>query len=71
MFSTEEKQKISTVIEDTLLALDHPEMPKDAPVFLLTVMGKESWSYAQIGPNHEHQVTTGNPWNEIAREVMK
>jgi hypothetical protein len=51
MFSTEEKQKIAQVIEDALLELIHPEMPKERPSFHLRVDGAEIWSWADIVPN--------------------
>jgi len=51
MFSVKEKQFISAQIEKLLLDLNHPEMPKEKPVFFLKVMGKEDWSWAEIKPN--------------------
>jgi len=51
VFSVKEKRKIAEEIEKLLLNLDHPEMPKDKPVFKLRVDGKESWSWAEIEPN--------------------
>lgn len=51
MFSTKEKQAIASAIETLLLALDHPEMPKERPKFHLHVDGEESWSWADIEPN--------------------
>ncbi len=73
MFSIAEKQKIADGIERLLLELAHPEMPKERPVFELHVKGKESWSWADIKPNWEHEATPSsliNPWNEVARERM-
>jgi len=55
MFSTEEKQMIAGAIEGVLLSLNHAEMPKDKPNFKLHVDGKESWSWADIEPNHKFE----------------
>lgn len=73
MFSVEEKQKISAAIEKVLLDLNHPEMPKEKPIFKLHVSGKESWSWADIEPNwvFERRSPSTNPWNEKARAYMK
>ena len=73
MFSVKEKRKIAEEIEKLLLNLDHPEMPKDKPVFKLRVDGKESWSWAEIEPNWKYDDANPpntNPWNEVARETM-
>lgn len=72
MFSYEEKRIIAQKVEELILSLNHPEMPKERPIFVLNVLGKESWSYAQIEPNwkFEDKPAGMNPWNEIAREVM-
>ena len=51
MFSIEEKHKIAAAVEKVLLELNHPEMPKERPVFYLRVEGKASWSWADIEPN--------------------
>lgn len=70
MFSKQEKQHIAAEIEKLLLSLNHPEMPKQNPQFSLHVEGKESWSWADILPNHHY---TGdnppgvNPFNERPR----
>ena len=73
MFSVEEKQKIAKVIEEALLALNHPEMPKEKPLFALRVAGKEEWSFANIVPNwtfDKDNPPAINPWNEHAREIL-
>lgn len=75
MFSVAEKQFIAAELEKLLLSLEHPEMPKEKPMFALHVDGVESWSWADIKPNHTFgddttQFHTANPWNEIARAVM-
>lgn len=73
MFSMKEKQIIAEKIEEILLSLDHPEMPKEKPDFTLTVCGKETWSWAKIKPNwtFEGKPPMGTLWNEIARDVLK
>ncbi len=73
MFSMKEKQQIAKEIEELLLKLNHPEMPKENPKFTLHVGGKEIWSFADIEPNWKYEDTKPgiNPWNEKAREVMK
>ena len=73
MFSLKEKQLIAATIEEALLALDHPEMPKERPVFKLHVEGKEPWSWADIAPNwvFEDKPAETSAWNENARELLK
>jgi hypothetical protein len=71
MFSVKEKQHIAAVLEKTLLELNHPEMPTEKPMFELHVDGKESWSFADIKPNWTYDGKPGNPWNEVARDVLK
>jgi len=51
MFSVRQKQIIAEAVEKVLLELDHPEMPKEKPHFVLLVDGKEVWSWAEIKPN--------------------
>lgn len=66
MFSVEEKKLIAKAVEDAILILDHPEMPKEKPNFKLHIDGKESWSFADIEPNwtYENKTPSINPWNE-------
>ena len=73
MFSVMEKQQIAHEIEKLLLEFNHPEMPKEKPLFLLRVEGKEFWSWAEIRPNwtYENKPINANPWNEVSREVLK
>ncbi len=74
MFSVAEKKMIARKVEELLLELDHPEMPKEKPVFTLHVDGKESWSWADICPNwvFEKGKSMGvNPFNEVSRELHK
>ncbi len=73
MFSLKEKQEIAAKIEELLLELNHPEMPKEKPMFTLHVEGKEGWSWADISPNWTYSKDNPpgvNPWNEVARERM-
>jgi len=73
MFSQKEKQFIAAEIEKLLISLEHPEMPKDKPMFSLHVTGKESWSWADIRPNWTFDETNApgvNSWNEVARHTM-
>ena len=74
MFSVKEKVFIAEEIEKLLLSLNHPEMPKEKPMFVIHVDGKESWSWADIVPNWkvaESIESPKNPWNEVARELLK
>ena len=74
MFSLEEKKQIAAVIEKALLKLNHPEMPKDKPMFTLHVEGKEDWSWADIKPNwtfNADSPAATTQWNETARIIMK
>lgn len=67
MFSMEQKKHIAGEVEKLLLSLDHPEMPKERPVFTLHVDGLESWSWAEIKPNWTFNAANPpgvNPWNE-------
>ena len=73
MFSIKEKRLISSKIEELLLSLQHPEMPKEKPKFKLHVDGAEAWSFADIEPNwvFDDKNPSINQWNEHAREIMK
>lgn len=74
MFSVKEKQHIAAEVEKLLLALKHPEMPTEKPMFELHVKGKEDWSWADIRPNHTFSASSPpgvNPWNECARDAMR
>jgi len=73
MFSKNEKIYLAGEIEKLLLGLHHPEMPSMKPEFLLHVDGKESWSWADIEPNHhfENKEPGINKFNEISRDLFK
>lgn len=73
MFSLKEKQFIASEIEKILLKLDHPEMPKKKPKFILRVDGKEAWSFSEIKPNWSFSIDNApkiNPFNEVVRDVL-
>lgn len=67
MFSKAQKMYIASEIEKLLLSINHPEMPKEKPEFHLRVNGAESWSWAEIEPNHHFETKEPgvNPWNEM------
>jgi hypothetical protein len=67
MFSQRQKKEIAEAVERVILSFDHPEMPKERPVFHLHVKGKESWSWADIEPNwtFEDKSPGVNPFNEM------
>jgi len=52
MFSVAQKRQIAEAVEKVLLDFHHPEMPTTKPMFHLRVEGAESWSWAEIEPNH-------------------
>lgn len=67
MFSVRQKQEIAAAVEKILLDVNHPEMPKEKPVFKLHIDGKESYSWADIEPNwaYDDKEFGMNPWNEM------
>lgn len=74
MFSLKEKQFIASEVEKLIISLDHPEMPKEKPMFALRIEGKENWSWAEIKPNWTFGIDNPpgmNSWNEIARDELK
>lgn len=72
MFSREEKIRIAAAVENVLLEIHHPEMPEVLPHFNLHVLGKETWNFADIGPNWLHENVEADPedWNEVARKWL-
>lgn len=66
MFSLQQKRYIAKKVEELLLSIEHPEMPKERPKFHLFVGGKEDWSYAEIDPNwvFDDKDPGVNPHNE-------
>ena len=74
MFSMKEKIFIAGEVEKILLKLNHPEMPKEKPLFELKVIGKENWSWAEIKPNWTFGIDNPpkvNPFNEASRDILK
>ncbi len=72
MFSVSEKKEIAKKIEEILLGLNHPEMPDGKPRFKLHVLGKESWSWADIEPNwifEDGKTISVNLFNEVSRNL--
>lgn len=68
MFSLEQKKEISKKVEELLLSFNHPEMPKEKLDFNLHIIGKESWSWADIKPNwifNDANPPSVNPFNEM------
>jgi len=63
MFTPDQKQYISEMVEDALLSVEHPEMYKERPVFKLFVAGKSIDSWAEIEPNWMHE----KGWNVALR----
>ena len=75
MFSMAQKMQIAQAVEKVLLSFDHPEMPKEKPIFQLRVEGEEAWSWANIEPNwlfdDEHKKAGINPHNEMVAAKQK
>ncbi len=75
MFSVAEKKMIAQKVEELLLSLNHPEMPKEKLVFKLHVDGEEDWSWADIEPNwvfnDKHKTVAVNPFNEMSRQLYE
>ena len=69
MFSCEQKHKIAATIERLLLEMHHPEMPTERPEFTLHVDGADSWSFADIEPNH-HYDDDNRPGINMHNEVV-
>jgi len=67
MFSMAQKKEISQKVEELLLSYKHPEMPGEKVEFHLKVVGKESWSWADIEPNwhFENKEPGVNLFNEL------
>lgn len=73
MFSKEQKEKIAKKVEEVILSFNHPEMPKEKPMFNLKIDGKETWSWAEIRPNwmYENVDPDINPWNERNSNALR
>ena len=64
MFSPEEKSTIARTISRLLLSLNHPEMPKNSPKFILHVDGVKYESWANIVNSEDRE-------KYIPRELVK
>ena len=65
MFSVREKRLISEKVQQALRDTGHPELPEGEIRFQLTVLGAESWSFAQISNNGVVFNPDVNPFNEM------
>lgn len=65
MFSVKQKRHIADEIQRILRETQHPELPLGEIQFLISVKGKEPWSYAIIQNNGAVQAPGVNPWNEM------
>jgi len=64
MFSVDQKRAISAAVQKLLRDTNHPELPEGEITFTLQVLGKESWSWAEIKNNQAVTNPGVNPWNE-------
>jgi hypothetical protein len=64
MFSVRQKREISEKVQQILRDTKHPELPKGEIEFVLTVVGADVWSWAQIRNNGAVEKPDVNPWNE-------
>jgi hypothetical protein len=64
MFSVRQKREIADKVQRLLRETNHPELPEGEIQFQLSVLGAESWSWAQIRNNGAITDPDANPWNE-------
>jgi len=64
MFSVRQKREIADAVQAVLRSTQHPELPEGEIQFKLAVIGKESWSWAEIRNNGAVANPSVNPWNE-------
>jgi hypothetical protein len=64
MFSVRQKREIADKVQQILRETNHPELPPGEIRFLLTVDGKEPWSWASILNNGAVETPSINLWNE-------
>lgn len=66
MFSVRQKREISEKVQAVLRETNHPELPDEGEEirFLLHVVGKETWSWADIVNNEAIENPSVNPHNE-------
>lgn len=70
MFSTKQKQEISSAIQEILKATKHPELPEGEVSFLLHVQGGEDWSWADIQNNGSYDGKPGNPFQRNSEAMI-
>lgn len=51
MLSFNHKQFIASKVEEVLLSLSHPEIPKDKPLFILHITGAKNHYSTEVFPN--------------------
>lgn len=71
MFSVRQKREIADKVQKILRETNHPELPEGEINFILTVAGKEYWSFAEIKNNGAVPNPDVNPWNEMQDEENK
>lgn len=71
MFSVRQKREIADAVQKILRDTGHPELPEGEITFLITVQGKESWSWAQIQNNGAISAPDVNPHNETQDGVQE
>lgn len=64
MFSIRQKREIAEKVQQVLRDSGHPELPEGEISFHLHVIGKETWSWANIHNNGAVQEPSLNPHNE-------
>lgn len=64
MFSVRQKREIAGAVQRILRETKHPELPEGEITFVITVQGKEPWSWAQIQNNGQIAIPDVNPHNE-------
>ncbi len=69
MFSVRQKREIADKVQQILRETNHPELPEGEIEFFLHVVGKESWSWADIWNNSAITNPKRNPWNERQDEI--
>lgn len=64
MFSLAQKRTIADKVQNLLRETGHPELPEGEISFRLMVLGKESWSWADIRNNGAVVEPDVKLWNE-------
>jgi hypothetical protein len=63
IFSKEEKKAVAAAVEQALLALGNPELPKKMPRFILKVRQKDRWSWDSIKSNWQAENDYSIDWS--------